>query len=221
MFFILNFFLISFTYFLSIREKTHTHTQVFRMCSKRGKLPRYSTFLQPLILSFSLTVSVALLLRWPPTSDEFSDWVLSVVWGSAGCSGFWRFFQRGGWVFLGVSAEVHGGFCCRRLVMTIHRSCRTKIENKTFSCCFDRNYKGRVIRIQEENRRKKYALSVEEIVIVWISDSIDDLLHAPASQKFFRKVDCNNGFTWIQKISNKREASWNSRKLALLGENST
>lgn len=79
-----------------------------------------------------------------------------------------------------------------------------RIENKVFSCSFDRNFKGRVIRIQEEHLRKRFALSAKEVVLVWISDSIEDLLLSPKTHKFFRKIDCNNGFIWIQKISNKR-----------------
>lgn len=79
-----------------------------------------------------------------------------------------------------------------------------KIERKVFSCCFDKNFKGRVVRISESHLKRRFSLSVEEIILVWITDAIDDLLLSPNTHKFFRKLDCVNGFIWIQKVLNKR-----------------
>lgn len=41
-------------------------------------------------------------------------------------------------------------------------------------------------------------------MLVWLSDSIEDLLLSPRALKFFRKTHCTNGFLWILKTTNKR-----------------
>lgn len=92
-----------------------------------------------------------------------------------------------------------------------------KIESKVFSCGFHRNFKGRVVRITEDHRRRRFYLSAEEVVIVWIFDAIDDLLLAPSTQKFFCKTDCKNDFIWIQKITNKRGSFLEITKVANSG----
>lgn len=51
------------------------------------------------------------------------------------------------------------------------RQILTKIENKFFSCEFDRNSKGRVIYITESHLNKYYTLLGEEVIIVWLIDS--------------------------------------------------
>lgn len=101
--------------------------------------------------------------------------------------------------------------------MASARQGMVRIESKVFSCGFDLNFKGRVVRITEDHRRRKFYLSAEEVVIVWIFDAIDDLLLAPSTQKFFRKTDCKNGFIWIQKITNKRGSFSEITKVANSG----
>lgn len=96
-------------------------------------------------------------------------------------------------------------FCeCLAVATMVARYVSRTIDRKSFSCCFDRNYKGRVVRITETHLKRGFSLFAEEIILVWISDSIDDLLLSPNTHNFFRKSDCNNGFIWIQKVSNKR-----------------
>ena len=80
----------------------------------------------------------------------------------------------------------------------------TKIENKSFSCEFDSNSRGRVIRLTEAHLNKSYTLLGEETLFGWLADSLEEGLQTPKPQKFFRKTFCNGGFTWIQKTTKKR-----------------
>ncbi|XP_031737554.1 transcription factor Pur-alpha 1-like [Cucumis sativus] len=80
----------------------------------------------------------------------------------------------------------------------------TKIENKSFSCEFDANSRGRVIRLTEAHLNKSYTLLGEETLFGWLAESLEEVLQTSKPQKFFRKTFCNGGFTWIQKTTNKR-----------------
>lgn len=79
-----------------------------------------------------------------------------------------------------------------------------RIENKAFSCEYDERRSGNYVRIVEKHGRRHFEITVEAVAAVWIADNIDDLLLAPPTQKFFRKTNCNGGFLWIQKTTNKR-----------------
>lgn len=61
-----------------------------------------------------------------------------------------------------------------------------------------------VIHISETHQIKSYTLLREEIIVVWLIDSLEEVLQVPKPQTFFRKTFCNGGFIWIQTTTNKR-----------------
>ena len=61
-----------------------------------------------------------------------------------------------------------------------------------------------MIRLTEAHLNKSYTLLGEEILFVWLVDSLEEVLQTPKSDKFFRETFCNGGFSWIQETTNKR-----------------
>lgn len=53
------------------------------------------------------------------------------------------------------------------------------------SCGFDQKKKGRWYRITKKHLNRSFNLVIEEVVVVWITDSFEDLLLALQTQKFF------------------------------------
>lgn len=78
---------------------------------------------------------------------------------------------------------------------------------------FDRKKQRRWLRVTERHLNTTSVLTIEEIVGVWVIDMIDNILLTPNTQKFFKKTDCNEGFIWIQKTSNKRRSFFEITKV--------